>query len=116
MFTVLLYTHLSLFENLQSVGPFSNGSVLINTLELYRMDLLGQADDLGGGMLGALGMRRGRFCLMLKERLQLELFYLSFRLFYLVASRFAMCTTMLPLKCDTEQESFGTLQKVFRRK
>ncbi|GAK07582.1 LOW QUALITY PROTEIN: cell division protein FtsK [Geomicrobium sp. JCM 19038] len=61
MFTVLLYTHLSLFENLQSVGPFSNGSVLINTLELYRMDLLGQADDLGGGMLGALGYATGTF-------------------------------------------------------
>ncbi|GAK10977.1 LOW QUALITY PROTEIN: cell division protein FtsK [Geomicrobium sp. JCM 19039] len=61
MFTVLLYSHLELFQNLQSVGPFQNGSVLMNTLELYRLDLTGQADDLGGGMVGAVGYAVGTF-------------------------------------------------------
>ncbi|AXF55079.1 FtsK/SpoIIIE family DNA translocase [Salicibibacter kimchii] len=61
MFTILLYSHLGLFENLANSGPFQDGSVLMNTFRLYTMDLTGQADDLGGGMIGALGYATGTF-------------------------------------------------------
>ncbi|WP_246516333.1 FtsK/SpoIIIE family DNA translocase [Salicibibacter cibarius] len=61
MFTILLYSHLGLFENLASSGPFQDGSVIMNTFRLYTMDLTGQADDLGGGMIGAVGYAAGTF-------------------------------------------------------
>ncbi|QDI90192.1 DNA translocase FtsK [Salicibibacter halophilus] len=61
MFTILLYSHLGLFENLASSGPFQDGSVLMNTFRLYTMDMTGQADDLGGGMVGAVGYATGTF-------------------------------------------------------
>ncbi|MBB6449251.1 S-DNA-T family DNA segregation ATPase FtsK/SpoIIIE [Geomicrobium halophilum] len=61
MFTVLLHSHLGLFENLAMSGPFQDGSVIMNTFELYTLDLTGQADDLGGGMIGALGYATGTF-------------------------------------------------------
>ncbi|SDI95101.1 FtsK/SpoIIIE family DNA translocase [Natribacillus halophilus] len=61
MFTVLLYSHLGLFENLANSGPFQDGSVIMNTFQLYTLDLTGQADDLGGGMIGAVGYATGTF-------------------------------------------------------
>jgi len=53
---LLLLSHVKLFELLSSQGPFNKPSVLINTWELYWMDLRGEASstDLGGGMIGAL--------------------------------------------------------------
>jgi len=53
---VLLLSHVKLFELLSSQGPFNKPSVLVNTWELYWMDLRGEVSstDLGGGMIGAL--------------------------------------------------------------
>ncbi|WP_018922494.1 FtsK/SpoIIIE family DNA translocase [Salsuginibacillus kocurii] len=53
---LLLLTHVRLFEALGASGPFSEGSVLINTWMLYWMEITGQMSsaDIGGGMLGAL--------------------------------------------------------------
>lgn len=55
MSAILLLSHVKLFELLSSQGPFQNPSVIINTWDLFWMELRGQTSstDLGGGMLGA---------------------------------------------------------------
>ncbi|HZG72937.1 MAG TPA: hypothetical protein VEY51_15475, partial [Chondromyces sp.] len=54
--SLLLLSHVKLFELLANGGAFDNPSVITNTWELYWMDVRGQASstDLGGGMAGAL--------------------------------------------------------------
>ncbi|XQY93570.1 DNA translocase FtsK [Metabacillus sp. HB246100] len=53
---ILLLSHVTLFKMLSHNGTFASPSVLSNTLELFWMDVRGQASgvDLGGGMIGAL--------------------------------------------------------------
>lgn len=54
--SLLLLSHVTLFKMLSHNGTFATPSVLSNTLELFWMDVRGEAStiDLGGGMLGAL--------------------------------------------------------------
>jgi S-DNA-T family DNA segregation ATPase FtsK/SpoIIIE len=54
--SLLLLSHVTLFKMLSHNGTFASPSVLSNTLELFWMDVRGEAStvDLGGGMLGAL--------------------------------------------------------------
>ncbi|MBM7650063.1 S-DNA-T family DNA segregation ATPase FtsK/SpoIIIE [Bacillus ectoiniformans] len=54
--SMLLLSHVKLFELLSDNGGFDRPSVLMNTWELYWMEVKGEAgsgSDLGGGMLGA---------------------------------------------------------------
>ncbi len=52
---VLLLSHVSLFEYLSNGGQFENPSVIMNTWDLYMMEIKGETStvDLGGGILGA---------------------------------------------------------------
>ncbi|WP_299090192.1 DNA translocase FtsK [uncultured Metabacillus sp.] len=54
--SLLLLSHVTLFKMLSHNGTFASPSVLSNTLQLFWMDVRGEAStvDLGGGMLGAL--------------------------------------------------------------
>jgi DNA segregation ATPase FtsK/SpoIIIE, S-DNA-T family len=54
--SILLLSHMTLFQLLSGGGQFDNPSVIANTWELYRMELRGEAStsDLGGGMIGAI--------------------------------------------------------------
>lgn len=54
--SILLLSHVTLFELISSSGPLERPSVIANTWELFWMDLKGESSttDLGGGMLGAL--------------------------------------------------------------
>ncbi|MFC5712089.1 DNA translocase FtsK [Thalassorhabdus alkalitolerans] len=54
--TFLLLSHLMLFENLGAQSPFQSGSALLQTWELYWLDVSGNSayEDIGGGMIGAL--------------------------------------------------------------
>lgn len=54
--SLLLLSHVTLFKMLSHNGTFVTPSVLSNTLELFWMDVRGEASsvDLGGGMLGAI--------------------------------------------------------------
>lgn len=54
--SLLLLSHVTLFKMLSHNGTFVSPSVLSNTLELFWMDVRGEASsvDLGGGMLGAI--------------------------------------------------------------
>ncbi|PMC38494.1 cell division protein FtsK [Bacillus sp. UMB0899] len=53
---LLLLSHVKLFNMLSHNGAFASPSVISNTLELFWMDVKGEASnvDLGGGMLGAI--------------------------------------------------------------
>ncbi|MGM9924073.1 MAG: DNA translocase FtsK [Bacillus sp. (in: firmicutes)] len=53
--SILLLSHVTLFELLSEGGPFAKPSVVLNTWELFWMEATGKASsgDLGGGMLGA---------------------------------------------------------------
>lgn len=54
--SLLLLSHVTLFKLLSHNGTFVSPSVISNTLELFWMDVKGEASnvDLGGGMLGAI--------------------------------------------------------------
>jgi len=54
--SLLLLSHVTLFKMLSHNGTFASPSVISNTLELFWMDVKGEASnvDLGGGMLGAI--------------------------------------------------------------
>ncbi|PLT31604.1 DNA translocase FtsK [Peribacillus deserti] len=54
--SILLLSHVTLFELLSEGGPFKKPSVISNTWELFWMEVKGDAStrDLGGGMIGAI--------------------------------------------------------------
>ena len=54
--SILLLSHVTLFNLLSEGGGFARPSVISNTWELFWMDVTGsdRVDDLGGGMLGAI--------------------------------------------------------------
>ncbi|CAH0346129.1 DNA translocase FtsK [Bacillus sp. CECT 9360] len=54
--SILLLSHVKLFELLSEGGPFNKPSVIANTWELFWMEVRGESSttDLGGGMIGAL--------------------------------------------------------------
>ncbi|MCM3587209.1 DNA translocase FtsK [Mesobacillus maritimus] len=53
--SILLLSHVTLFEHLSNGGQFENPSVIANTWDLYKMEVRGETStaDLGGGMIGA---------------------------------------------------------------
>ncbi len=56
IFAILLSSHIILFEHLSSHNGFVQPSVILNTWEIFWMELDGTASttDLGGGMIGAI--------------------------------------------------------------
>ncbi|KPL61082.1 DNA translocase FtsK [Rossellomorea vietnamensis] len=52
----LLLSHVKLFDLLSNGGSFDNPSVIMNTWDLYWMDVNGESStsDLGGGMIGSI--------------------------------------------------------------
>ncbi|WP_085523923.1 DNA translocase FtsK [Tuberibacillus sp. Marseille-P3662] len=56
-FALLLLSHVGLFETLTGENKWTNASVIKNTWELYKSQLLGTTPTapLGGGMIGAFG-------------------------------------------------------------
>ncbi|MBR0612844.1 MULTISPECIES: DNA translocase FtsK [Bacillus] len=53
--SILLLSHVKLFQHLSSAGVIGSQSVIRNTFELFLMDMKGEtgSPDLGGGMIGA---------------------------------------------------------------
>ncbi|MGG1963230.1 FtsK/SpoIIIE family DNA translocase [Bacillus pumilus] len=53
--SILLLSHVKLFQHLSSAGAIGSQSVIRNTFELFLMDMKGEtgSPDLGGGMFGA---------------------------------------------------------------
>ncbi|MGV3488308.1 MAG: DNA translocase FtsK [Tuberibacillus sp.] len=56
-FAILLFTHVKLFQTLTDKGEWHHASVIRNTWEIYKAQLVGDipARYLGGGMIGAVG-------------------------------------------------------------
>ncbi|MBT2690795.1 DNA translocase FtsK [Bacillus sp. ISL-47] len=56
MSSLLLLSHVTLFQLLSNGGKFDDPSVIANTWELFRMEVGGETSttDLGGGMIGAI--------------------------------------------------------------
>lgn len=54
--SLLLLSHVTLFQLLSNGGKFDDPSVIANTWELFRMEVRGETSttDLGGGMIGAI--------------------------------------------------------------
>lgn len=54
--SILLLSHIKLFYNLSKGGSFVSPSVILNTWELFFMEVRGEVSthDLGGGMIGAI--------------------------------------------------------------
>ncbi|MBD3858286.1 DNA translocase FtsK [Bacillus sp. 28A-2] len=54
--SILLLSHVKLFQHLSSAGVIGSQSVIRNTFELFLMDMKGETGtpDLGGGMIGAI--------------------------------------------------------------
>ncbi|WP_019242245.1 MULTISPECIES: DNA translocase FtsK [Bacillus] len=54
--SILLLSHVTLFDLLSEGGPFAKPSVLLNTWELFWLEATGKvtSSDLGGGMFGAI--------------------------------------------------------------
>lgn len=57
VFAILLFTHVKLFEALTGNGQWQDASVIRNTWELYKGQIIGDIPSkyLGGGMIGAVG-------------------------------------------------------------
>ncbi|MBY6036034.1 DNA translocase FtsK [Fictibacillus nanhaiensis] len=56
-FSFLVLSHLTLFEHLTNGGEWKDASVIRNTWDLYWLQLQGETatQDIGGGLLGAIG-------------------------------------------------------------
>ncbi|WEG11564.1 DNA translocase FtsK [Pullulanibacillus sp. KACC 23026] len=55
-FAILLLNHIVLFEKLSAYNKWPNGSVILNTWQLYREQFYGtEPISIGGGMIGAVG-------------------------------------------------------------
>lgn len=54
--SILLLSHVKLFQHLSAAGVIGSQSVIRNTFELFLMDIKGEtgSPDLGGGMIGAI--------------------------------------------------------------
>ncbi|RSL33223.1 DNA translocase FtsK [Salibacterium salarium] len=54
--TLLLLSHVQMFENLGAQGEYQESSAIITTFELFMLDPFDQAivNDLGGGMIGSI--------------------------------------------------------------
>ncbi|MBG9912702.1 FtsK/SpoIIIE family DNA translocase [Bacillus xiamenensis] len=54
--SILLLSHVKLFQHLSAAGVIGSQSVIRNTFELFLMDIKGETGtpDLGGGMIGAI--------------------------------------------------------------
>ncbi|WP_096189067.1 FtsK/SpoIIIE family DNA translocase [Evansella halocellulosilytica] len=63
IFSFALLSHVSLFRELSNYTEFADRSVIRNTWQLFWLQLQGQAvtDDIGGGMIGALGFAATHF-------------------------------------------------------
>ncbi|SFL75386.1 DNA translocase FtsK [Salibacterium qingdaonense] len=61
--TILLLTHVQMFENLGETGGYPEDSAIVITFELFMLDPFGSGtvDDLGGGMIGAVLFVFSRF-------------------------------------------------------
>ena len=57
VFAIVLLSHIRLFDLFSKQGDFIDGSVIRNTWELYWLQIQGDTaiNDLGGGMIGAIG-------------------------------------------------------------
>lgn len=57
VFAIVLLSHIRLFDLFSKQGEFIDGSVIRNTWELYWLQIQGDTaiNDLGGGMVGAIG-------------------------------------------------------------
>ncbi|WP_110112776.1 DNA translocase FtsK [Bacillus sp. CGMCC 1.16541] len=68
---ILLFSHVTLFQNLSRDGNFAHPSVILNTWDLFMLEAKGQAtSDLGGGMIGSIMFA---ICYFLFDRLGTEL-------------------------------------------
>ncbi|HET7629114.1 MAG TPA: DNA translocase FtsK [Bacillales bacterium] len=87
-FAILLLSHVQLFENLTANGDWGNRSVIVSTWRLYWDQLHGivATNDLGGGMIGALGFA---FCYVLfdAEGTQLVAIILMIMSFILITGK-----------------------------
>lgn len=63
VFAIVLLSHIRLFDLFSKPGNFIDGSVIRNTWELYWLQINGGTtiDDLGGGMIGAIGFAISHF-------------------------------------------------------
>ncbi|WP_078595650.1 FtsK/SpoIIIE family DNA translocase [Evansella clarkii] len=63
IFSFTLLSHVNLFRQLSNHGEFVDNSVIRNTWHLYWMQIQGQGviDEIGGGMVGALGFSLTHF-------------------------------------------------------
>ncbi|WNF35393.1 DNA translocase FtsK [Bacillaceae bacterium IKA-2] len=63
VFAMVLLSHIKLFDLFSKQGDFIDGSVIRNTWELYWLQINGGTtiDDLGGGMIGAIGFAISHF-------------------------------------------------------
>ncbi|HET7616245.1 MAG TPA: DNA translocase FtsK, partial [Bacillales bacterium] len=87
-FSILLLSHVQLFQNLTANGEWQNHSVIASTWNLYWDQLHGlvASDDLGGGMIGAVGFA---FCYVLfdAEGTQLVAIILMIMSFILITGK-----------------------------
>ncbi|MBM7701924.1 DNA translocase FtsK [Metabacillus iocasae] len=68
---ILLFSHVTLFQNLSRDGNFAHPSVILNTWDLFILEAKGQStSDLGGGMIGSIMFA---ICYFLFDRLGTEL-------------------------------------------
>ncbi len=63
VFSIVLLSHIRLFDLFSKQGDFIDGSVIRNTWELYWLQIQGEVaiNDLGGGMIGAIGFAISHF-------------------------------------------------------
>ncbi|WP_093339717.1 DNA translocase FtsK [Salibacterium halotolerans] len=61
--TILLLSHVQMFENLRETGGYLEDSAVVTTFELFMLDPFGNGtvDDLGGGMIGSVLFVFSRF-------------------------------------------------------
>ncbi|HET7521905.1 MAG TPA: DNA translocase FtsK [Bacillales bacterium] len=88
VFSILLLSHVKLFENLTANGEWADTSVIMSTWDLYVKQLGGDiaSQDLGGGMIGAAGFA---FCYVLfaAKGTQLVSFILMLTAFILITGK-----------------------------
>ncbi len=103
VFAIVLLSHIRLFDLFSKQGDFIDSSVIRNTWELYWLQLKGETaiNDLGGGMIGAIGFAVTHYLFAESGTVVFSLFIIITALILITGKSFADFLLRCTAQCQT---------------
>ncbi len=114
-FTILMFSHLRLFQLLQAEEVLANPSILRETWDLFWIEVNGNATiDLGGGMIGALMLATCYFLFASKGAILIGIIFLLLGILLLTGKPLSevLGTLLLPIYKFVKKQFYGFLEDV----